>query len=87
MLKKMVRPDAKGRVTLGRLAEGVSSFLVTEDKGKLILEPYTEIPATEKWLFENPVALKKIRRGLKEANAKRLSDLGSFADYATDDAS
>lgn len=41
-----IRPDAKGRITLGRLARGVSSFRATTDAmGRIILEPYTEIPA------------------------------------------
>jgi len=45
MFRKMVRPDSKGRITLGRLAAGISGFSVTVDKGnKIILEPYAEIP-------------------------------------------
>ena len=30
--QKFVRPDNKGRITLGRLAEGVSRFFIVEDK-------------------------------------------------------
>lgn len=86
MLHKMVRPDSKGRITLGRLASGVSSFSVTKDKyNRLILEPYTEIPAREKWLFDNKKALEKVKRGLNDAKAKRVSSKGSFAKYLKDD--
>ena len=35
-----VRPDAKGRVTLGALAKGVSSYRISKEAdGRLLLEP------------------------------------------------
>ena len=53
-----IRPDAKGRIALGALARGVSSFQATvEADGRIGLEPYAEIPAREKWLFENKEAM------------------------------
>lgn len=59
-----IRPDPKGCNTLGRLAQGVSSFQATLDpEGSIVLEPYTEIPAREKWLFENKIALSAVREG------------------------
>ena len=86
MSLKIVRPDAKGRVTLGHLADGVSGYTITETKEhKLILEPYVEIPARERWLLNNKTALKKIERGLKDAAAGRLSRKGSFAKFSDDD--
>ncbi|MEK7661086.1 MAG: hypothetical protein AAB680_03490 [Pseudomonadota bacterium] len=40
-----LRPDAKGRITLGKLAEGVSSFRATiGENGTIVLEPFAEIP-------------------------------------------
>lgn len=63
-----LRPDSKGRVTLGKLAEGVSSFhAYPQDDGKIILEPYAEIPAKEKWLFQNKKAIKKVLEGLDQS--------------------
>jgi hypothetical protein len=77
-----VRPDAKGRITLGSLAKGVSSFRVTEDKdGRLLLEPFKEIPAREAWLFENKDALDKVRSGLKDAAEGRVSKRGDFSKF------
>ena len=65
---RTVRPDSKGRIALGAYARGVSSFRVHQEKdGRLTLEPFTEIPAREAWLFENPAALAKVRKGLKDA--------------------
>jgi hypothetical protein len=86
MRQKIVRPDAKGRITLGRLTQGVSGYSVTETKDhKLILEPYAEIPAHEKWLFANKTALLKVKRGLKEAAEDKLTYKGSFAKYLDED--
>lgn len=81
-----VRPDAKGRVTLGKLAKGVSSYrLHQESDGRLVLEPYVEIPERERWLYKNPAALAAVEAGLRDVAAGRIVSLGSFAQYAHDD--
>ena len=83
--EKVLRPDSKGRVSLGKLARGVSSFRVTvDDRQRIVLEPYAEIPVTEKWLFDNPTARESVRQGLVDAMDGRVSELGSFAEYADD---
>ncbi len=80
---KTVRPDAKGRITLGRIAEGVSSYIITQDKNnRIILEPQVEIPAREKWLFENKASLQKVRKGMEDAAAGRTHSLDSFAKHS-----
>lgn len=78
---KTVRPDAKGRITLGDLAKGVSSFVVTLEDDKIILVPYTEIPAKERWLFANKDALSQVANGLKDSVEKRVRSRGSFKKY------
>lgn len=86
MIPKMLRPDAKGRITLGNLANGVSGFRITvTSDNRIILEPYAEIPAREKWLFVNKIALKKVEQGLKDAAEGRLVKKGSFAKFVDDD--
>jgi hypothetical protein len=86
MLLKKLRPDSKGRITLGHLADGVSSFSVTETNDhKIILEPFTEIPTHEKWLFANKTAFKKVEQGLKDAANGRVSSRGSFSKFVDDD--
>lgn len=83
---KMVRPDSKGRITLGHLADGVSSYAVIPDKeGRLILEPHVDIPAKELWLYENKTALAQVKQGLKELAENQLIDMGDFSKYADDD--
>lgn len=82
---KIVRPDAKGRITLGRIAEGISSYIVSVDNhNRIILEPQIEIPASEKWLFENAAALKKVKQGLKESAAGKVKSKGSFSKYSVE---
>ena len=77
-----LRPDSKGRITLGKLAEGVSSYrALRQADGKIVLEPFVEIPADERWLYENAAALKSVRRGLADAKAGRVVSKGSFAKH------
>jgi hypothetical protein len=81
-----VRPDAKGRIALGALAKGISSFKVHQEKdGRVVLEPFTEIPLREQWLYKNPQALEAVRQGLKDSAAGRIFDLGDFTQYANDE--
>lgn len=66
MSEIILRPDGKGRITLGALADNVSSYRVTiAEDGKVILEPYTEIPLSEKWIFEDKELLAKIKKQSK----------------------
>lgn len=81
-----LRPDSKGRISLGKLAHGVSSFHVRRRRdGSILLEPFAEIPAHEKWLFDNPDALNAVKNGLNQAKGGDTQSLGSFAHYADDD--
>ena len=65
---KTLRPDAKGRITLGSLAKDATGFSVSIDKQhRIILEPLVEIPAREKWLFENKATLNQVRKGIQDA--------------------
>ena len=79
--RKILRPDKKGRITLGKLAENVSGFEVTEENGKIVLEPQVEISAREAWLYKNPEALASLERGLEQAAKDETEDLGSFSQY------
>jgi len=83
---RTLRPDSKGRITLGRLALGISGFRVAEQPdGALLLEPLVEIPARERWVFENRAALVSVRKGLAESAKGETRPRGSFAKFADDD--
>lgn len=80
-----VRPDSKGRVTLSKLAKEVSSFnVLADDEGRLLLEPMVEIPAREKWLWDNPKSLESLKRGIKDAGENRV-EVMSFSSYLESD--
>ncbi|MCP5374885.1 MAG: hypothetical protein H6910_05515 [Rickettsiaceae bacterium] len=67
----ILRPDAKGRITLGEITNNVSSYRVTvEDNGTITLEPYAEIPLAEKWIFENKELLEKVVQQIKAEQTK-----------------
>ena len=86
IVEKVLRPDSKGRICLGVLAKGVSSFHMTvDDERRIVLVPYSEIPAREKWLFENADALESVKRGLHSSGAGQISSRGSFSEFAETD--
>lgn len=81
---RVVRPDSKGRIALGSLAKGVSSYMVdVQPDGRIVLTAYAEVPALEKWLFDNPKARESVARGLTESSQGKTQFRGSFAKYAT----
>ncbi len=81
---KVLRPDAKGRLTLGALAKGVSGFEITVDaiNHRITLQPLMEVPAREQWLHMNEKALKKVKIGLQQSAEGKVTYKGSFARYA-----
>ena len=86
MTAKMLRPDAKGRITLGSIARGISGYSMhQEPNGTVILKPFVEIPVKEKWLFENTSALQKVRTGLAQAKNEELVDKGRFSHFSDDE--
>jgi uncharacterized protein (DUF2249 family) len=76
-----VRPDSKGRILLGSLAAGVSSYTIIKDHDRLILEPNVEIPAREKWLWDNKQALVQVKNGLQDSKNGRIKSRGDFKKF------
>ncbi len=82
LMHLVLRPDAKGRINLGKLAEGISSYHATHDRhGNITLKPYSEIPHRERWLFENKEALRKVLKGIEESAQGKTHYRGSFEQY------
>ena len=81
MKKIQLKLDSRNRVCLTKLAAQLpSQFIAYEEKGKIILEPLVEIPASEAWLFqpENRKILEEVKKGLaQKGKIKR----GSFKKY------
>jgi hypothetical protein len=83
-LSLKLRPDSKGRITLGKLAEGISSYIVYKENNRIILEPNVEIPAEEAWLFRNKEALSQVKKGLQDSAAGRVKSRGDFTQFVDD---
>ena len=65
--------DAKGRLTLGEAF--ANRMVIVEERGdEIVLHLARAIPEREAWLYDNPTALAAIRRGLKQARSRELSD-------------
>jgi hypothetical protein len=86
--EKYVRPDSKGRITLGKLAQGVVQYKVQQEPdGKIVLFPEIAIPADEMWLYENKEALNAVLEGLAQSMSGKTKPLRlkSFAQYIDDE--
>lgn len=82
--------DSKGRITLGAADAGRTVQVEPVEDG-YVIRFCRVIPEREAWLWENPVALAMVQRGLAEAAAGNLirdvdlDDLLGVADTVTDD--
>lgn len=81
--KKILRLDSKGRICLGAYAKGVNGYkaMFNENTREIVLQPYTEIPLAEQWLFKNKATLDQIKRGLKQSASKKTVYKGSFVHH------
>jgi len=85
-IANILRPDAKGRISLGKLAQGVSGFKVHQDEvHRIILIPLVEIPAREQWLLKNKEALSSLKESIKQSEKGQVESLGSFSAYLNDE--
>jgi len=65
--------DSKGRLTLGE-AFANKTVLVEQRDDEIVIRLARVIPEREAWLYENPVALDAVRRGLEQARAGDLTE-------------
>lgn len=68
--------DERNRLTLGGALQGVKRVRVLRSKrGEILLQPLTEVPASEAWLWQNEQALEDVIEGFKDTQAGRTSKL------------
>jgi hypothetical protein len=80
---KRLRPDERGRITLGEIAKSVSSYDVEiQPDGKIILTRYIEIPKNEIWLYKNKEALENVLTGIQQAKEGKVKKRKSYAEFA-----
>lgn len=86
--------DERKRISLAKVIDRAKKIvgdrevrfgIYVNEAGQFLLSPEVSVPAHEIWLLENPDAFARVQRGLKEAAAGDLQDLGSFAKFAEDD--
>lgn len=82
VLKDVIRPDERGRITLGQFAKFKTYKVMINDAGQILLNPVATIPEQELWLWQNSSALAAVGRGIEQASKNETHDLGSFAQYA-----
>lgn len=64
--------DGRGRISLG--AEYANrTFLVETDGDAFVIRPARVIPEREAWLYENPEALARVRKGLAQAARREFA--------------
>ena len=82
-----VEVDSRGRVSLGKAGAEPGRRYRVEQRidGVLLLIPVVSIPEREMVVWRNPELAADIRQGLMEAEQGRTTDLGSFAQYESDE--
>lgn len=79
--------DSRNRICLTQFLPKyleISSYKACLEGERIILEPMSEVPAHEAWLYSNPKALASVLKGIKQAEEGRVSkldiDLSQFLD-------
>lgn len=83
---KYLKPDNKGRIQLGKLADGVVRYRVVADlDGTIKLYPEVAVPINEVWLYKNKKSLNAVIEGFEQAQKGELVKHGNFAQYLDED--
>ena len=68
--------DSKGRVTLGLKFAGQTVVIDDSNPSCIQIRPVVLIPAEEAWLYQNQVAIDRVRKGLADAIVGNFADKG-----------
>lgn len=72
-----VEVDARGRISIGKLARGRDRFRVTVlDDGELLLTPVVSVSERELALLANPERAERLRQAIAHAEAGELKSFG-----------
>jgi hypothetical protein len=70
--------DSRGRLLLGEMFAGQYVIIEERGNGEFFVKPAAIIPASEKWLYQNPKALAAVRAGLQEARDGKIAPNPAF---------
>jgi hypothetical protein len=65
--------DNKGRLSPGRQYVGKTVMVEVGEDGRIVIALARVIPDREAWLYANPVALRRVRDGLRQAREGEIS--------------
>lgn len=65
--------DSKGRLSLGKELANQMVIVDDSDKTRIVITPAVVLPAHEAWLYKNPEAFARVRRGIEEARQGKFS--------------
>lgn len=84
-----VRPDERGRITLGDAVKDSDYRVLVNEAGQILLDPVVTltVPASEAWIWENPGVRASMSRAMQQAAKGEFESLGSFAKFAGGDKS
>ena len=73
---KEVGLEAKKRIVVGSIVaepvEGVRYRVFKNDLGQILLDPVKSVSAYEAWIYENPDRIASIKRGIQQAEARKV---------------
>ena len=81
-LKNLISTDTKGHLSLNLEPKLTEYRVLVNEAGQILLDPVTNIPDREQWLWQNPEALAAVKCSLAQAAKGEVHDLGDFSKYA-----
>lgn len=82
ILKKLISTDSQGHLSLNLEPKSKEYRVLINEAGQILLDPISNIPDREQWLWQNPEALAAVKCGLAQAAKGEVHDLGDFSKYA-----
>ncbi|MDQ2098761.1 MAG: hypothetical protein QQW96_14060 [Tychonema bourrellyi B0820] len=82
ILKNLISTDPQGCLSLNLEPKSTEYRVLINEAGQILLDPITNIPDREQWLWQNPQALAAVKCGLAQAAKGEVHDLGDFSEYA-----
>jgi len=82
ILKNLISTDTQGHLSLNLEPKSTEYRVLVNEAGQILLDPITNIPDREQWLWQNPQALAAVKCVLAQAAKGEVHDLGDFSEYA-----
>lgn len=81
LVKDSIQTDEQGCLNLELKTRSTEYRIFTNKLGQILLDPISNIPDREQWLWQNPEAKASVQRGIEQAAKGEVHDLGDFSQY------